>query len=84
MQVHTLANMETMNPLTKAGIWCVMMKAAASLSSRCCSFVDELSLGGNDTPKHRGGETRHIVLNRTPECVRVLGLSRYLLRRHLG
>lgn len=53
-----------MDPLTKAGIWCVMMKAAASLSNLCCSFVEALSMGGNDTPKYKAGEVCHTVFYR--------------------
>lgn len=42
-----------MNLLTKAGIWCVMMNDAASLSNLSCSLVDVLSPGGKDTPEHK-------------------------------
>lgn len=45
-----------MDPLTKAGIWCVTMKAAASLSNLSCSFIDVLSPGGKDTPEHKAQE----------------------------
>lgn len=41
------------NPLTKPGIWCVMMKAAASLCNLFCRFTDELSAGGNVIPMQK-------------------------------
>lgn len=53
--------MQTMATLTKAGIWCVTMKDAASLSNLSCSFVDLLSAGGKDTPEHKAPEACHIV-----------------------
>lgn len=40
-----------MHPLTNAGIWCVMMKAAASFSNLSCSSIDSLSESGKEIPK---------------------------------
>lgn len=41
-----------METLTKAGIWCVTMKAAASLSNLSCRSVDAHSLGGKRIPTY--------------------------------
>lgn len=70
-------------PLTKAGIWSVMMKAAASLSNLSCRFIDAFSLGGKAIPETQEGwalmPSWSVSLNNW-----MLFLSKYLVKKHLG